>query len=160
MNNYIDFIEKFYMEKRFYCRIRDIYNKNEWEISWERKSAQESSWRYKKSDASEWSKCSKSDLYKSLSFHKIDVFQFESELQSKIKNMIVFSNIMQNEAKKLLGDNIVEVSLSEYEKFAKSLVETIRQFLPEKKRKGEKLKNPTPEKPRLKLVSRESLSSK
>ena len=47
--------------------------------------------------------------------------------------MIVFAALMQKEAKKLMGQDIVETSMAEYDEFANSLMETIKQLLPDTK---------------------------
>ncbi|NRA45096.1 MAG: hypothetical protein HRU09_09100 [Oligoflexales bacterium] len=133
MKKYMDFIEKYSVEKRFYCRLFDVYRKNEWEVSWKRNDDKEKSWAFKSVNDVQWTYYSSAELIKILGHSKIDVFGFEAELQCKIKNMIVFASLMQKEAKKLMGNDIVESSMAEYDEFANSLMETIKQLLPDSK---------------------------
>lgn len=129
----MDFIEKYSVEKRFYCRLSDVYSKNEWEVSWKRSENTEKSWAFRAVDDHHWNYFSADELIKVLNHHKADIFGFEAELQSKIKNMIVFASLMQKEAKKIMGQDIVESSLAEYDEFANALMETIKQLLPNSK---------------------------
>ena len=133
MKKYMEFIEKYSVEKRFYCRLFDVYRKNEWEVSWKRNDDKDKSWAFRPVNDAQWAYYSSSELVKILNHHKIDIFGFEAELQCKIKNMIVFASLMQKEAKKIMGKDIVESSMAEYDEFANSLMETIKQLLPDSK---------------------------
>ena len=133
MEKLIDFIEKYSIDKTFYCRVNDIYSKHEWEISWDKSESKGLAWSLKKADEDDRNLCSKAELIDLISFYNIDMVQFEAELQAKIKNMIVFVHLMQREAKKILGDDIIDVSLAEYDDFAKSLMDTIKKLLPDHK---------------------------
>lgn len=129
----MDFIEKYSVEKRCYCRLGDVYRKNDWEVSWKRNDDKTKSWAFRAANDLQWTYYSSDELVKVLNHHKVDIFSFETELKCKIKNMIVFAALMQKEAKKIMGQDIVETSLAEYDEFANSLMETIKQLLPDTK---------------------------
>ena len=165
MKQYMAFIEKYAVEKRFYCRVHDVYKKNEWEVSWQRRDGggEKQSWAFKSLEAKQWDYFSSSELIQILNHNKVDVFGFEAELQCKIKNMIVFASLMQKEARKLMGDDIVEASIAEYDEFANAMIETIKQLLPEAKSSAaapvEQGVLSDKKEPRLKLVTSNSKGS-
>ena len=50
----MDFIEKYSVEKRFYCRLTDVYRKCDWEVSWKRNEDKSKSWAFRTVNDVQW----------------------------------------------------------------------------------------------------------
>ena len=142
MKKYLNFIEKYSLEDKFYCKLTDIYKKGRWEVHWNpREHGAKQPWKIKYEADDHWTYCHKRELLDYIYKYKVDILQFEDELISKIKSMIVFSVMMHDEAKTLLGKDIVKTSLKEYEDFAESFVQALKKLLPDLKEESKQTLN-------------------
>lgn len=124
------FIERYSIDRRFYCRVEEIKTLEEWEIRWTPSEANARPWALKKVSAKDWESYSHRQLLNQLSSANLNVVNFQRELHAVIKNILVFSNIMQTEARKIIGEEAVGKALDDYEKFTASIVRTIRDIIP------------------------------
>lgn len=138
MEKLMAFIEDYSLERKFYTRIDDIYRSQKWEIYYKHNSENSSNphtWNVKKIEDKNWLTLNKGEMIRFIYKNNIDIINFEMELQTSIKNLIVFTHLLQKQAKKLLGKDIVEKTNSEYEDFAKNLINSIKKFLPSNEKK-------------------------
>lgn len=152
MKQYIEFMEKYSIERRFYCRAYDVARQIEWEIYWNQGNDRRKSWGLKMTTEQEWNWYNGEQLVMLMDRYSIDMPLVESELVATIKSMLVLSSLMTADAEKLLGQDIVSLAMEEHEDFTRALVSAIKNYLPEVEVKDEK-KSKREEKVQLRLVT-------
>ncbi len=131
MKRYIEFLEKFSQDKQFYARTLSYDGKVEWEVYWSTKLNTDGLWGLKRVTDTEWRLFNAEQLCIAMQFSRVDTEIVKTEMISNIKSMITCAKIMENEVKKLLGPNIVETAMDEFEAFSKALTHLIVEHVPE-----------------------------
>lgn len=130
MQQLIDFLENHAIDKNFYCRAHNYAGTTEWEVHWKHKPNQKRCWGVKRTLDAEWSWYTSKQLADVLSAFNINTDLIESEMVSNIKSMVVYSNLMLEEAKRVLGENIIADAMIEYHEFTQALISCLKQHVP------------------------------
>jgi hypothetical protein len=130
MHHLIDFLENHAIDKNFYCRAYNFAGTTEWEIHWKHKANKKKCWGLKRTIETEWCWYTAAQLPEVIAAFNISVETIESEMISNIKSMVVYSNLMLEEAKRVLGENIISDAMIEYHEFTQALISCLKQHLP------------------------------
>lgn len=130
MQHLINFLETHAIDKNFYCRAYDFAGTTEWEIHWNHTPNEKKCWGIKPTLDIEWSWYTAKQLPEVLAAFKINTDLIESEMVGNIKSMVVYSSLMLDEAKRVLGDNIIENAMIEYHEFTQALISCLKQHVP------------------------------
>ncbi|MEJ2755652.1 MAG: hypothetical protein P8104_07430 [Gammaproteobacteria bacterium] len=145
IQQYIDFLEKHSIDRHFYCRAGDGTCWGEWEVHWQYTLNDERCWGVKRVTEGTWQRYSGQELLDALHANGVDISIIESEMLSTIKSMIVYSNLMIEDSKQLLGEQAVTEAMMEYHAFSDVLVSTLRTYVSlseTDKAKAKRQKNP------------------
>lgn len=118
-------MNEFGIDRKLYFRVSDLYERGDWEITWNKGTSYEP-WKIRRVGEDSWKTLSPENITAQLTSRKIDVADFERQLTSNVFTYIVFCHTAMREARKLLGDDAVDVAIDQHEKFAEELLKTIR----------------------------------
>ena len=130
MQQYIEFLERHSLERHFYCRTNDPTHLVEWEVYWRHALNEQCCWGVKRVSEPVWQWYAGNEVMEVLQKGGADLSIVESEMLANIKSMVVYSHLVLEESKQLLGEGIIGEAMMEYHAFSDALVETLRHYVP------------------------------
>jgi hypothetical protein len=119
------------LEKQIYFVVPTFLdNTVKFEIMWEK--GEEKPWSFSLYRADNWTKCSTLDILDALEEVECDLVVFRRQVIDKILTQVAYMNMRINDARELLGSDVVDASVVAHEEFGKSLAEAINKLLPNK----------------------------
>lgn len=125
MDSKIKFLDDFSLDRRLYWRVGDIYQRYQWEIVFD-KGTPDMLWKIRRHGSEDWHALEATNIFVELSARQVDVSDFERQLSGNIMTQAVFSSSLLEEAKKILGESVIEEAISNHNEFAEKLLEMIR----------------------------------
>lgn len=150
----IDLMESHPFHQKVYSRCfasDDI----EWEVYHNStKFGKKTPWGLKQMDSVEWTTGNAEWLLDVIRFKKLNTHTFEQEIISIVKSTLVLAKFYENDVKRVLGKNIVNEAIQEYEDFTDELTRLLKHHLPERKEQIEEAVKKAKDnfKPDLKLI--------
>ena len=100
------------------------------EILWKKENTRP--WSFSIYNADNWTECSELDILDALEEVECDLEEFSEQITGKILMQVSYMDMRIKEARKLLSDSLVDVSILAYEEFGKSIMETVTGVLNKK----------------------------
>ncbi len=125
MDSKIKFLDDFSLDRRLYWRVGDIYQRYQWEIVFD-KGTPDMLWKIRRHGSEDWYALDVKNIFVELSARQVDVSDFERQLSGNIMTQAVFSSSLLEEAKKILGESVIEEAIFNHNAFAEKLLEMIR----------------------------------
>ena len=125
LDQYLMFFESFSLNEPAHWSLHRSFLEKDHQLHWNRKNSK--SWEIcYGTEKSEALRYQREELIKYLKKEKFDTVQLMNSMERNIKSIVIISDILQDQAKQLLGAKAIEESRVQFKRFTEELSTIIR----------------------------------
>ncbi|MEE2744487.1 MAG: hypothetical protein VYD54_11290 [Bdellovibrionota bacterium] len=133
IEEFMDFINSYSMDKKRYWVVSDIYDVKRYEVFWENNNK----WSVKQVGDESFlkEKVSHDVIIETFTDNKIDLGSLEAQIKADILSQSLYAKIVFDKTKDLLGQEAMDQADEDFKEFNKNLLDTVEKILKKPKLK-------------------------